>query len=357
MHTLFHPTYTKLVLLLFLVFPTIEQYPFVDASPLVLEQNGPVSRNAEATTLSGKLEPQPTSTASTGARPGGVALPEDLQTFARYFDGGARGSPVRGAQPEIDASQTQKNGTLVKKVDVPLSYFYDKRGLYVDCHSRRYIYERQPFTVPEFPEVKLRHWTDWKAKGDFSSVERYIYQRQHRCRACRCDEDGKMIPSEIISCRSPLTVLKCMIIMGCYCIANLVQPPPIEGATLSDYQQVLDRIPRTVRNRDRYYRWLFAGNSLGFRTDDLEFAPLGNGPLYIAGWENPETPGPDFEPAPEDLGDEYMSWEERNHEFSYWDPRHPDDPQYVYPPHFEVDDSWLFGPNGPGLNSMPPPKD
>ncbi|RVD85612.1 uncharacterized protein DFL_003929 [Arthrobotrys flagrans] len=310
MHTPF-----KRIGLLLLILITITQ-SFVSTSPLFSDtrDHKPSSTNIKTTTLStGKPEPQPTNTDATTTPSKRQAPPEALKALMRSFNGGD--TPARSAQPEPNNPETQNNGTqhhngtLTKKIDIPSSFFYSDKGLFIRCNSPRYVYDLVPFESPDFPTLKLKHWTNWKERGDFWSVEEVIKERQWACYSCTCTPNGGLVKNQKRNCASERTVVRCVVLLCCYCTAELLQPEPIEGATVADYQNALQRMPATVRGDNKDYRWLFGGRGIGFDPDTTGPPPLPPGPppLPPVRWAGPPlVPGPEFEPAPEEvLGEDW----------------------------------------------------
>ncbi|KAF3148512.1 hypothetical protein TWF594_000923 [Orbilia oligospora] len=193
-----------------------------------------------------------------------------------------KGSP--GPGPD-NIGQVQGNDTnLTRKETIPSSFFYSERGLYVWCNSADYVYNLKPWKHPDFPDIKLEDWHDFKS-WDHRRAFANIRRTQYECRQCKCDEEGRIIPRVKGTRRGKAGHCGKR---ACFCTVDLIQAVPNSTtATVEDYQAALDRIPESARAMNYNYRWLWGGQSLRF----------GESPLlrFANGMLPPERPPPEEE--------------------------------------------------------------
>ncbi|KAK6518033.1 hypothetical protein TWF506_005198 [Arthrobotrys conoides] len=315
--------------------------PFVETSSLFLEEDKPPITDVkpvDVTLTARNAEPQATSAVATVSKR--QLPPEALKALMRSH--GEDLSVLRG--PQYSPETEHSNRTLTKKVDVPPSFFYVGE-LFVRCSPPEYVYNREPYEDPEYPQFSLYHWTDWKARGTVEAVRKTIMDRQRICHRCSCSKEGRLIPNKNVQCVSERSAARCVLILSCYCVAELGQPPPLDGASSEDYRAALRQMPETVRNSNRYYRWSFNGESIGFDRDDLEPRPPGRlrrrpkhrskiprrrRPFHEPRWsEEMIVPGPEFQSVPYNWPENADGTEPPNFEFEHYDGV-PTDRHYVY---------------------------
>ncbi|KAK6533078.1 hypothetical protein TWF281_007238 [Arthrobotrys megalospora] len=215
---------------------------------------------------------------------------EGLKRMVQLF------TAMGGTPPPVEATEGADSGSQnLQKHAVEPSFFYSPKGLYVQCLPPRFIYDLKPWESPDFPEIQLEDWVNWDEKAETRDAALFmIRRRQEVCRACDCDEQGKVIPA------GP----------GCSCMADLIQPVATDlSTTVQEYQNALDSIPLSIRLRNRDYRWRWGGRGLGFTEEamtlgDNYILPGSEGAPFYPERPRPERPpgtppgDPDFEMQP-----------------------------------------------------------
>ncbi|KAK6527278.1 hypothetical protein TWF281_010466 [Arthrobotrys megalospora] len=245
-------------------------HSFAKATPLPPDQTEPAGSTAtislKESNVINNTEPHTPQTGSGKPKETVVAIPiQDLG-----IDGSSSSTETHTSQTEPERPQAQNIGRAGEETVHP-SFWYDKKGLRVRCHSPQFVFNLQPYSNPDFPHISPGDWYDWDEMARQHDVEytyKWIHKRLTRCHLCSCDEQGKVIagPRGNSDCRTQAAADFCAITL-----AELDQPDPTATSlTISDYQWALDNIPLTAKLANKGYRWLYGGNSIGFSPDSLD---------------------------------------------------------------------------------------
>ncbi|KAK6519207.1 hypothetical protein TWF281_003044 [Arthrobotrys megalospora] len=185
--------------------------------------------------------------------------------------------PVQPSQLQSDRPKSEQTGKLLEEKAIDPSFFYSVKGLYVKCATPQFIYEKEPWTSPDFPNIDRSEWIDWKAMTESrEAAYAWINRRRYRCHTCKCDEKGKVIlqtRNNKDSCSTQRFADVCSLTLGCICMADLIQPTvtSLDG-TFAEYQSALDSIPLTAKLANKNYKWQWGDKTIGFSEESLQLA-------------------------------------------------------------------------------------
>ncbi|KAK6515721.1 hypothetical protein TWF281_004312 [Arthrobotrys megalospora] len=245
--------------------------PGKDSADIVSQGSQPMS-SAESTKISMILSSKTRAdSAQTSAAQSSKTQVDNAQTSAAQSSksqaDSAQASTTQSLKTDVNTPPAQQtNHVLVEKVVDP-SFFYTVKGLHIRCNSPEFVYELKPWNSPDFPHVKIEHWTNWKGFENKAFAINRIKSRRAECTKCKCSENGKIIPAFNSGCRAQLKADLCSL-----AIAKLDDRKPATDpdATVADYQNALNSIPLTVRLRNRDFEWRWGGRSVTYAPGSLE---------------------------------------------------------------------------------------
>ncbi|KAK6515207.1 hypothetical protein TWF506_007551 [Arthrobotrys conoides] len=166
------------------------------------------------------------------------------------------------------------------RVDVPMNYFIQGQ-MFIQCRS-----PESTFNAPKSLDERWAHlkWPDFQLYKSKADAIGSISRRARSCEElCTCDEEGRIVKNRAHAVQRVGGVIRgtginhscyrkknypeeCAIVYGCYCNARLNDnPDAITGASVSDYQAALDRLPETIKNSNEGFRF-----NAGARAGGLE---------------------------------------------------------------------------------------
>ncbi|RVD81322.1 uncharacterized protein DFL_009189 [Arthrobotrys flagrans] len=174
-------------------------------------------------------------------------------------------------------------GSILDRVVAP-EYFYKEGRLIIECHEPKDVLlvgkgifsgDVTPNTagVAKIALTKFMEAYQKDIIGDFTKDHLHaVIQRYHeKCFACRCNSEGKLIAGqrkidkEIRKCRASRASL-CEVVLGCYCVATLIQPTIALQGPLQIFLDAINQIPPNVRyhERNRGWGWIVPPELAGF---------------------------------------------------------------------------------------------
>ncbi|KAK6529762.1 hypothetical protein TWF281_008923 [Arthrobotrys megalospora] len=163
--------------------------------------------------------------------------PEVLELFAKDPEDGVKGSISR----------------LPRVVDPSIFYIW-----LITCPSGEELVASINFDPANYPQIdgrtRPRYWT-------YSDPRRRLLDATKRCKNCKCDEDGTIIPdldrdvAREWLCRTDTIARECRHWHRCQCLLFMRQPDVEPGNSITDYQNALNNLPYNIKTAAPGYEW------------------------------------------------------------------------------------------------------
>ncbi|KAK6357494.1 hypothetical protein TWF718_001803 [Orbilia javanica] len=262
------------------------------------------------------VTPQPSIISTGPASLGATTSAESFNTDTTLFPKSVATKTVRSAASGSSLSPAQRTSakalettSLVNGRVVSPSFFYTK-PMHVSCkpflhtlrHMKRILngeiewgpWTGLPKSVWDEAVLYIRDTVE-NLEYDWQQQEARVYSFWKVCFSFKCTEDGVMLPHPRSELGDKWDPNLCAHMLGCECYATLGQPAipagdPIGLNPLHEFQDAINRIPESVRERSPGWEWLVdfgiaqhQGQTLGFTTGDnaVNIAPSGEPPYYL----------------------------------------------------------------------------